>query len=121
MLANHLQLPQADEAAINAAATVLQGVLEQQRSLPSTPMCRPVPSPAQPQLTFIRMFLEPTVQACRPLAPEFVDMALDGMAEARAAWEEILQGDLAAQGLPMPETVPLPAGSETAPAPASSK
>ena len=56
-------------------------------------MCRPVPTPAQPQLTFIRNFLEPTLQACRPLAPRFVEMALNGMAAAQRAWETILEED----------------------------
>lgn len=59
-------------------------------------MCSPVPTPAQPQLIFIRTFLEPTLQACRPLAPRFVDMALEGMAAARRAWETILVEDKAA-------------------------
>jgi hypothetical protein len=67
-----------------------QGALERERGLPTTPMCKPVHTPAKPQLAFIRAFLEPTLIACKPLVPGFVAMALSGMKRSEDAWEVVL-------------------------------
>ena len=65
-------------------------MLEKQQSLPRSPMCQPVATPAIPQLRFISTFLEPTLLACEPLAPLFVAMALEGLRESQTAWESVL-------------------------------
>ena len=53
-------------------------------------MCQPVATPAIPQLRFMRAFLGPTLEACQPLAPSFIDMALQGMKQTEDAWEALL-------------------------------
>ena len=75
----------------------LQGDLERQRGLPGSTMCQPVPTPAMPQLRFIRMFLEPTLAACKPLAPAFMEMACESLARSVSEWEAILARDGPAQ------------------------
>ena len=46
-----------------------------------------------PQLRFIRMFLEPTLAACKPLAPAFMKMACESLARSVSEWEAILARD----------------------------